>query len=470
MEDTLYKYRKYLNKLPKGIISFAGSLYGLIPERMRYGKEYVYQVRFLNKSQYWNEQQMLNYQNECLQSLITHAYENVPFYRAQFQSIGIHPDDIVSVDDLKKIPITDKKTVRDNLKSFLAKNFSSSVYIPVHTGGSTGVPLSLYYQKGRTWPRERAFMDRQFKWVGYHYAHDRTVILRGNVPKNGWFEYDPTRKALILSSYLLTRSNATSYLEKIKQYQPVSIQAYPSVIALLSSYLQDTKSFRIPSLKVILCGSEKINPNQRELIEQVFGCRTYSWYGQSECVCLAGECELNKVYHIYPEYGLTEVLDENGSEVSQPGQIGEIVATGFNNYLMPLIRYRTGDLAVKSDAKCKCGRPYPLLKKIEGRTQEIIFTKDGEQIALNPIVFGIHGEIWRNIHAVQFIQNTPGDLVVCVVKSSNIPAQKLIYSLRECLNERSGNRFKFNISFVDQLQRNKNGKAPFLIQNLIYNL
>ena len=376
------------------------------------------------------------------------------------------PDDINNIYDLKKIPIIDKEIIRLNIKSFLAKNLKPSSFILLYTGGSTGEPLSLYYERGRTWAYERAFMNRQFNWVGYRYGHDKTVVLRGNVPRNGWFDYDPAKKALVLSSYLLTKDNALEYLKKIKEYQPVSISAYPSVITLLANYLDGKAKVSIPTLKVILCGSEEIRPNQRELIEKVFGCRVYSWYGQSECVCLAGECEINNKYHIYSEYGITELLDKDGNEVNKPGQVGEIVATGFNNYAMPFIRYKIGDLAIKSDEKCNCGRNYTLLEKIQGRSQEIVINKDGNQIALNPIVFGIHGDIWRQIRTIQFIQNEQGILEVLVVKAFSASDQKLSRNLEDMLIDRSGNRIQFNIRFVEQLQRTRIGKAPLLIQRL----
>jgi len=469
MEDVLLRFRKYYHNLPPGLTYWLGNLYCALPKRLKYGKLYSSYEQFLNISQFWTREKIISYQNERLRELINHAYANVPFYRELFAQAGIQLSDIKDIQDIKKIPPVDKESVRRNVEQFKAENMPQSAFIPIHTGGSTGTPLSFYYERGRTWGLERAFMSRQWKWVGYDYCVDRTVILRGNVINESWFEYDPVRKALILSSYLLTPENALLYFNKIQEYQPTSVQAYPSVITLLASYLKEQKVARIPSLRVILCGSERIMPNQRELIESVFGCRTYSWYGQSECVCLAGECEINSAYHIYSEYGITELLDKEGNEVTQDGQVGEIVATGFNNYAMPFIRYRTGDLAMNSTDVCRCGRPYPLLKRIEGRKQELALTKAGHWIALNPIVFGIHSTIWQQVHAIQFVQHEAGKLDVRVIHSSDRDKDKVAIQLKEILQVRAGNRFNFHILFVDEIERAPNGKAKFLIQYVSMN-
>jgi phenylacetate-CoA ligase len=107
-----------------------------------------------------------------------------------------------------------------------------------------------------------------------------------------------------------------------------------------------------PRIRAALLGSEGCTPEQREVIEEAFRTRVYTWYGHSERVILGGECEHTTDYHQFPDYGWLEILDEQGNEVAV-GERGEIVGTGFLNRVMPLIRYRTGDYATRLEPRLR---------------------------------------------------------------------------------------------------------------------
>src|SRR5262249_886460 len=141
-------------------------------------------------------------------------------------------------------------------------------------------------------------------------------------------------------------------------------------------YLKESgKAF--PPIKGMLCSSEQLYDFQKRLFHDVFGddVRMFVHYGHYEMAALAGFCEYTSDYHVLPQYGFAELLDRNDNPVTTPGEVGEIVATSFIMHATPFIRYRTQDLAVFGGFGCdKCGRPYQIWKKIEGRLQELITT------------------------------------------------------------------------------------------------
>jgi len=294
-------------------------------------------------------------------------------------------------------------------------------------------------------------------------------VLRGNVvhsaSKGKLWEYEPVNKNLILSSYYMTDETLPKYIDRIREFKPDFIQAYPSAITILARYMKENNVEPFLSVKALLFGSENLYPWQREFLEKVFQCRAYSWYGHSEMCALAGECDQSIYYHIFPEYGFVELIRKDGKSLTGENEIGEIVATGLNNFICPLIRYRTMDVAVLANTKCKCGRNYPLLKRVEGRLQELVVTKDKRLITLTALIFAQHFEAFSKMKQMQLVQEKEGVLTVKIVKT----AQYLDGDKHEILSKMQravGSGLDVNFEYVDHIPRTKTGKFRFLIQKL----
>lgn len=425
--------------------------------------------KFLQKSQYWSRDQLEEYQLQQLNRLLNHAYENVPYYRRVFDERGLKPKDIQDSRDLQKLPYLTKEIIQNNINDLKARNFPEKKFEYVTTGGSTGFPLGFYYEKGVSRTIEMAFMKTQWERVGYRFR-DKCVVLRGNVVKSAdkgkFWESAMFGRWLILSSYHMTDESLPKYIDRILKFKPKFIQAYPSAITILARFMKENNITSFPTVKALLLGSENLYSWQRELLEEVFQCRVYSWYGHTEMTVLAGECEVNSYYHIFPEYGVVELIDSDSNPVIQDGEMGEIVATGLNNFAMPLIRYRTTDLAIFSNSKCECGRNYSLLKGVEGRLQEFIVAKDGSMIPLGPAIFGIHDAEWAKVKQIQFLQDTPGELEIRVVKAPFYSDTEIESYILKLFKARLEGRCKLNVKFVDHIPLTKSGKYRFLIQRL----
>ena len=207
----------------------------------------------------------------------------------------------------------------------------------------------------------------------------------------------------------------------MKRFQPKYVQAYPSSASLLARHLLAHGDPRPSSVATVLCGSENRYTWQRSLIEEAFGCRVFGWWGQSEGVGLAGECEHASELHIYPQYGLTELVDESGHPIETPGVLGEIVATGFHAMTMPLLRYRTMDMVVLAAGTCDaCHRPYRRLERIEGRMQEFIVSEQGRLVSMTAI--NMHSSVFDRVRQFRFVQTTPGHVTLRVVPAPEFGA------------------------------------------------
>lgn len=441
-------------------------IYGAIPSSIRYGKVFWDTYNFLQESQWWSREKLKEYQMQQLSKLLKHAYENVPYYRGIFDERGLKPEDIQDFADLKKLPYLTKDIIRNNFRELMAKNLPKLRFKYTTTSGSTGIPLWFYMERGKTAAIEKAFHQRMRDWIGYG-PGDRCALLRGNVVKKfkrgkrDWWEYNPTDNLLILSSYHMTEENLFKYIEKLNRFQPRYIQAFPSAITLLAQFMKEHGIKPVSSLKTILCGSENLYPSQRRLLEEVFDCRIFSWYGNTEMVVLAGECEKSSRYHIFTEYGVTEFIRSDGSPAGGEER-GEIIGTGFNNYAMPFIRYRTGDLAIPTQERCSCGRNYPLIKNVEGRLQEFIMAKDNHLISLGDMqIF----RIFDNVKQFQFYQDKKGEVTFNIVKKRTY-TEKDTEHIKSELFKRLDNNMKLETRFVDHIPRTKSGKYRFLIQKL----
>ena len=462
--------RNLIRKAPPWIKKPIKYVYGLIPYEKRLGKVFWDTYNFLQESQWWSKEKLEEYQMKELNKLLHHAYANVPYYRKIFDEKGLKPKDIQDFNDLQLLPYLTKEDVRNNFNDLMAKNLPKSMFQYVSTSGSTGIPLQFYEEKEVTGSREMAFHWRMRSWIGYSFT-DKCAVLRGNVVeksernKRAWWEYDPVDKLLILSLYDMTEENLFKYVKKLNEFQPKFIQAYPSGITILARFMREHDIELIYPIKAILCGSENLYSSQREMLEETFKCRVFSWYGLTEKAVLAGECEKSTYYHIFPEYGVTELIRSDGSLVNHEGGVGEIVGTGFNNYAVPFIRYKTGYLAVYTQRKCSCGRNYQLIEKVEGRLQEFIVAEDDHLIPLGDMQIFF---VFDNVKQFQFYQDKEGEVVFKIVKKDTYTEEDTSHILRS-LYDRMGDSVKVYIEFVDKIPRTDRGKYRFLIQKLSVN-
>jgi phenylacetate-CoA ligase len=433
--------------------------YGNIKDRILYLKWY----NFIEKSQWWSKDEILKYQWTKLKLLIEEAYNFVPYYSELFHKMGAKPSDINSWEDFEKIPFLTKDIVRERINDLVSiriKDKSSLRYYT--TGGSTGQPLGFYCLPGDA--MDRAFMDRQWERVGYTEKSSR-VILRGEpIKSHKLFHRQRFTNVWLASSYDLSENSIKQYVDFLNKIKPDFFHVYPSSLYVFTRLFLDAGLTLNFSPKAILCGSESVREFQRNLFEETYNSRVYSWLGLSEGVVLAGECEYSSNYHAWPQLNYNEIINEENKPVKNIGERGEIVGTGLHNSVFPFIRYKTGDVGDYYGDGCElCKRNFLLLRKIDRWLQEIIVSKNNVYVSatgLNP-----HSDIFDNVIQFQFLQKIPGELILYLVRRSSYSEDDTNRILRE-LQKKLGNGFKLKIKFVDNIPRTPSGKHRYLVQEL----
>jgi phenylacetate-CoA ligase len=382
----------------------------------------------------------------------------------------INPDDIRDVKDLQALPYLTRQDIKHKSQKMLAKNFAASNLSPMWTGGTTEEHLKFFADASVFNPSELAFTVSLWNRVGYRFD-DKCAVLTGvrGIPRDKISAYDPLDRQLRLSSLAMTPENMQMYIEQIRTFQPKFIHAQPSSLFLLGKFMKEKGVPPIPTVKALLMCSETVYDFQRRLLEEVFNCRVFSWYGHNERTVLGGECECSTAYHLFPEYGVTELLGRDGEPVAEEGESGEIVGTGFLNWAMPFIRYRTGDIGTYTSEKCRCGRNYPLLKTVQGHEQEYLVTDDGSLVSFMSLADAYRYDGgWTNemIEQVQFLQDKRGEIVIRAVKDMNYSDSEVTEYLLNWSRIRFRNSFRGTVNIVKEIPRTEAGKFRYFIQKL----
>ena len=466
LEDNLYgKFKTIYNNSPQEFKDLIGKFYRSIPKYIIYGKTYSEYLKFLEKAQWWDKDEILNYQWKSIEKLIKHSIINVPYYKDLFEKNSISIKNINDFDDFKKIPFLTKSKVRKNFNGLIATNIPRGKRLKVATGGTTGMPLPIIYEKGYTRPFERAFTVHGLKRIGYSVG-DKIAVIRGDVVPHGNDNapsfYDPIRNRLILSSYHMIEDKLWFYIKKINDFKPKFLHVYPSCLVILAKYMKKNKLRAIPSIQGIIVSSETIYDWQINLFKDIFNCNVYPWYGLNEMVALAGFCEHN-AYHMFPEYSYVEFIPDN-QEIENQCNAKQIVGTGFGNHLMPFIRYKTMDYVVLGKDECKCGRKSKVIEKVVGRKQDFFVDKTGSLITF------IYADvpIWSvmdKIIAYQYEQKEPGRVELKIETNNNEKLEIKKHVEKEF--RKIYNRFDIEITFVESIKKTKSGKFLYLKQYLI---
>lgn len=456
------RFKTIYQNSPLSIQKFMMNVYRRIPFPICYGLAFMKTYHKLMKSQWFTRRQIEELQCKKLRALIKHAYINVPYYHKVMRKRGLNSDDIKKIKDLSKLPILTKDDVRNHFEELMAKNIKKYRPVLSHTSGSTGKPLKFYLCK-RNRIMEQTLIWRYNNWTGYNYG-DRVAILRGEILRSEsgnplLWKMNATGKILTLSSFDMSSANLKKYVQKIKENKIEVFRGYPSTIYILAKYLKKEDIDYIRP-KAIITASETLLPYQRKLIEMQFECKVYDWYGSGERVGHAGQCSQGN-YHIFSESGIIEFmkLDEHVGG----GELSEMICTGLNNYAMPLIRYKIGDLAKYSNDKCSCGRVLPVITSIEGRLDDILITPDGRYITPSGMTLAF--EYIEGIKQSQIVQKSKNEIVVKIVKTEKYTDKDTSFLIVE-LRKRLGNEIDIKIDFVDEIPRTKSGKIPFVISKV----
>jgi phenylacetate-CoA ligase len=255
---------------------------------------------------------------------------------------------------------------------------------------------------------------RNLNWAGATYRDRRVMfgarkICRFDQKKPPFWRFSPVENMAYASVYHLGSEFLPAYVEFLRKFRPEVVMGYPSALYTIAHYAVD-RGEPLPKAHAVFTSAESLPDYMRTTIERAWQSRIFDRYGAVEGCVSASQCEHGR-YHVNPEVGIIEIVDANGRPVG-PGIEGEVICTGLQNTLQPLIRYRIGDTARWAVVQqCPCGRQLPILEGIDGRVEDCCYTADGRRIIRFDTVFkGV-----SDIREAQVVQEAIDSFTVTVV-------------------------------------------------------
>ncbi|WP_285878408.1 AMP-binding protein [Neobacillus mesonae] len=312
-----------------------------------------------------------------LQQTVKRVYENVPFYKGKFDELGITPNDIQTLEDIKKLPFTKKKDLRDQYPYGLFAVPMDEVNRLHGSSGTSGKPTVVGYTKNdlKNWA---AIVARAIVTAGgkkgdiFHNAYGYGLFTGGLGLHCGAEE-------LGAAVVPISGGNTERQITVIDDFKPRGICGTPSYILNIVEHMEKLgMDPRKTSLEYGIFGAEPWTEEMRATLENKLDIKAIDIYGLSEVMGpgVAIECnEAQDGLHIAEDHFFIEVLDPETLEPVEDGQDGELVFTSLTKEALPIIRYRTGDIASITREKCKCGRTHTRMSRLKGRTDDMLIIR-----------------------------------------------------------------------------------------------
>lgn len=448
------------------------------------------QYRNLVRSELYDAERLRDLQLAKLRSLIRYAYERVPFYRKRFRSIGLVPEDVVSLDVLKEVPPLTRREVIDHRYEMIDSTVSGSVgfadrssrgpgepipFAPFRrhklvrntSSGSTGSPTVFYEDGSRTalnWVLEMRIKS----WFGVPPGAREARMVRLSsdyLPKSSVIRLrNRLWNQLIIPGVNLTDTDYAVCVDKIREFKPRDLWGFTSALAGLAEYLQrnsiDPSSWGI---KLVTGWAAPVYEHERRILEEVFSCSVSNIYSAREVGHIAGQCPHGS-YHINQEHSLVE-RDEDAS-AGTDREAGELLVTTLDVSPMPFIRYRMGDLGRVEESACGCGRSLQVLKDLLGRTGEVYRTRDGRMISPNFwcrtfMNVNLSGAVKR----FQVVYVRDDHMRIKIVKSSSY-TDATETMLRDHLQKNFPRDMTFEFSYVPEISPQLSGKYQMVVNEM----
>jgi phenylacetate-CoA ligase len=391
-----------------------------------------------------------------LSDLLEYCYRRIPYYQKIFREIGAVPGDFRRPEDLVWFPILEKETLRDQTEEFVDPDADRSDWIKYRSSGSTGIPLELWYT-----PQERLRMGftvtRQLFHAGLKSWYRMVTITepRHSAPRNRWYHRLGFMNEQFLSVYDKSALNLTRLLE----IKPQLLTGFPSVLLVLGDELNKAKS-EAWRPKLLFTLAEVLADADRRILKDQWGIEPIDLYGANEVGHIAFQCPKRSGYHINMDSVHPEILV--GDKPADVGERGEVVVTNLDLRIMPIIRYRVGDVAQRIEGNCLCGCRFPMLGHVAGRSDGFIMNAEGKlfsalevSLLLKPV---------KDVKQYRLLHEKEGQVRVQWVAAEKTSAPEI--EICKILAERLGSNTQIETERVAEIPREKSGKIRTVISSL----
>ena len=418
------------------------------------GRRLSYCRNILEKTQWMEKEELKKLQTRKLKALLRHAYENVPYYHRILRNNGFLPTDFNRVEDMQKIPILKRSSLRLKPDELLTQNLEKRQIVACATTGTTATPLRFYLTKAET-PWHVAAELRGYGWAGYK-PGDKLVHIRRIRPGDVLTRpLDRLRRLMLrcklLNTLNLSEKTLASFSLTLKKFKPDYVLGATGSTNILATFLLQNGTHRIRPRGVFTYGQQLL-PHYRKAIEKAFNCKVYDRYGSTEVPQIASQCGSHKGHHVADENVLVEI--EKDGEAAAPGEDGKVLITSLNGYATPFIRYDVGDTGRILRDECSCGRKLSLFSPI-GRDNEYFVHSDGTFTFFRDVQTVFED---LPIKDFQIVQQTYDEIVIKIVPKQGYKQAHTDFILKN-INLRIADIAKVRVKLVDSLPFTGFGKV-----------
>jgi protein capK len=404
----------------------------------------------INRLNSLSRDEITEWQNRKFRDLIRFAYEHTVYYKEVIDKSGYSIDDFNSTKDICLLPILTKEIIRQRYSDIIPDNIDKISHRKRSTGGSTGEPLHFIIDEN-TWGYVTAAKIYAWQTTGFHYGEPflsfgSSSLFRVN--KKNWLHdiYYKLRNAIALNGMNMEDSICRKYLEIARKKRVKYIYGYASSIYILASYV---KKHNVKyKLNAVFTTSEVLTPEYRQVIEEAFDTKVMDCYGAHDGGITAFEIERGSYFVGYNTF----------CEVENPSKISTLYCSNLIDFAFPMLRYEVGD-AVVMDTTENTHYNGQIIKKIEGRSADIIRLKNGH-VVTNPGFATLLRQF--NIEAYQVLQS--GDNNVCI-KLKTTPDFKPEEEAKiiDTTKKYAGDDCEITIQYIDRFEPLENGKRRFIM-------
>jgi len=332
---------------------------------------------FLMESQWHPEEWHIEYQQKQLREIIRHAGRHVPFYRDILNARSIDLENTSPGEILKEFPIVSKSEILSEFNRLVPEGGVGKETVMFGLTGDAGKSIQIPVDIS-TLIMDKAMVARHYENSGYRIGSPVLCFVDTiDGYENEKYHFDRANNRHYLSIDHLNRKNLSEYCARIKDSKSEFVFGYPGSLAAFVDFILEWEI----SLKFcgVITSGGVLSDTARDKIERAFDAKVYDLYRYSLPVTGMGQCQYCDGYHLFTEYCVTELVDNNGNTVDEQGKAGRIVITSTSNRAFPIIRLDTGDLGIYDGNSCDCGRGLPrAISKITGSSGELPADAAGE--------------------------------------------------------------------------------------------
>lgn len=409
---------------------------------------------------YLPEQELRELRDARLRHIVAYAARTVPYYQKLFQEIKLDPRDIKSADDLDRIPLLDKSTVRGNPRLFLSTSRKGKESTRFVTSGTTGKPTEIFHDVNSVLANI-GFGQRERAVYQTFYRDTRT-------PKELYIVYSTSTIRKVWDIYrkwtFLPAPQDRTILSVVEPFHSIVDEinrARPDVITAYGSYLETffkavhARRIDIHLPRLLIYVAESMTSEGKKFIENTFRIPVLTRYNAVEVFKIGFFCEQRNGFHLHEDLCHVKIVHANG-EKAKIGEKGEVVISNLVNHGTVLLNYRLGDVASISGDQCSCGRTLPVLSELDGRVEDIIFLANGEFLHPRAVwnVFKSRNEILE----YQLVQHEPTRFQLKLVTVNRQNYENIIERVANDLRDLLGPSAAIECEFHEELAREGSGK------------